>query len=128
MKPIPDAITTATRAAIALGLLALAGHAGAADLGSTDTWGNQFPGSFGAATVSKSLSRFNTYRNGSTDAWDNRFRESFGSSEAGATSRTVGSTGSTDIWSNGFRESFEAAPFSASAGLIARSGEVGQLP
>jgi len=78
--------------------------------------------------VSKSLSRFNAYRNGSTDAWDNRFRESFGSSEAGAMSRTVGSTGSTDIWSNGFRESFEAAPFSASAGLIARSGEVGQLP
>jgi hypothetical protein len=122
MKSTLAAITTAARSAIALGLLTVAGVAGATNNGSTDIWSNQFRESFGAPALSEEPTRTAASRNGSTDIWGNQFRQSFGASQAGAPAQSACGTGSTDIWGNGFRPSIGGAPLSAPAQLVAMCG------
>jgi hypothetical protein len=108
-----NVLTTATRALIALGFVALAGQAAATNTGSTDIYGNTFRQSFGVPTAAKDPVGLGGRWDGSTDLWSNGFSQSFGPGQAAAGLPTVCGTGSTDIWGNGFAQSFGLAPSSA---------------
>jgi len=94
------------KAAVAVAVLALAGSASAAGLGSTDIWANQFDEAFPNAVGPIAPVRVVATQIGSTDLWSNLFRASFGPSARGVASASVSVGGSTDLWGNGFRDSF----------------------
>ena len=109
-----NVLTTATRALISLGFVALAGQA-AASGGSTDIYSNTFGQSFGVPTATNNTVGLGARWNGSTDLWGNGFTQSFGPSQADAGLPTVCGTGSTDVWGNGFGQSFGLTPSSVLA-------------
>jgi hypothetical protein len=87
-----------------MGLVILTTGALATANGSTDIYRNEFPHSFGPATILASRP-VPGYRGGSTDIYGNQFSQSFGPASSGlAATRLVCTGGSTDIYSNQFQK------------------------